>query len=263
LAARYPQVRFADGDDAVLEPAAGTVLADQALLAAARWLRSRPSVQFHQHARAQTVTECGSVMLAGGDVLGGDAVVVAAGPWSRSLLPAPLAARLTLKRQTMLSYKPTALHAQWFSSPAVLGLGGSRRDAWLMPPVAGTPVRLSAASACRTVATLTDRDTPAEWRAHLIERFTDQLTGFRPSAVTGSSEGYYLTDEGGEGPMLVQLGDRAVWLYAACGGLSFKFAPVLARTLADRALGRPPRPTGLAAVDVPHRQQPIRKELFI
>jgi sarcosine oxidase len=263
LAARYPQIRFDADDSAVLEPAAGTVLADQALLAAAWWLRSRPSVQFHQHARVRRVTECRSVVLAGGDVLGGDAVVVAAGPWSRSLLPDPLAGRLTLKRQTMLSYKPTELHERWFSAPAILGLGGSRRDAWLMPPVAGTPVRLSAASACRTVPELTDRDTPAQWRAHLIERFAGQLTGFRPGAVTGASEGYYLTDEAGQGPLLVQLGDQPVWMYAACGGMSFKFAPVLARTLADRALGRDPGPTGLAAVDVPHRHRPARKELFI
>lgn len=263
LTGRYPQVRFEDGAQAILEPAAGTVLADQALLAAVWWLRSQPSVQIHQQARARKVTAAKAVLLAGGDVIGGDAVVVAAGPWSSGLLPAPLAAKLTLKRQTMLSYKPTELQAQWSRAPAILGLGGSRRDAWLMPPVAGTPVRLSAASACRTVPEMTDRDTPAYWRAHLIERFSDQLTGFQPAAVTGASEGYYLTDEGGQGPMLVQLGDEPVWAYAACGGMSFKFAPMLARALADLALGREPVPTGLDSVDRPHRYALVRRELFI
>jgi glycine/D-amino acid oxidase-like deaminating enzyme len=133
----------------------------------------------------------------------------------------------------------------------VLGLG-STGDAWLMPPVAGTPVRLSAASACRTVPELSDRQTPLTWRSHLIRRFNTMLTGFEPLAVLGSTEGYYLTDESGQGPLLVQLGD-GVWVFAACGGMSFKFGPVLARALADRALGRPRCQTGVDSVDQPRQ----------
>lgn len=252
LSERCPQLRgFTSRQHAVLEPAAGTVLADRALLAAARWLRGHPAVRVHSHCRVTRVTESATVELADGGVLSGDSVVVAAGPWSRALLPAGLGANLTLKRQTMLSYAPESFLAAWSRSPAVLGLGVTR-DAWLMPPVAGTPVRLSAASACRTVAELGDRETPAEWRDHLIRRFSTVLTAFDPAAVTGATEGYYLTDEAGQGPLLVQLGD-GVWAFAACGGMSFKFGPVLARALADRALGRTPGPTGLTSVDRPRQ----------
>jgi glycine/D-amino acid oxidase-like deaminating enzyme len=35
--------------------------------------------------------------------------------------------------------------------------------------------------------------------------------------------------------------------------MSFKFAPVLARALADRAVGRPPHQTGLDSVDRPRQ----------
>ena len=251
LSARYPQLRFKPGQRALLEPAAGTVLADRALLAAARWLRGHPAVRTHAHRQVTQVTECAQVRLADGQVLAADGVVVAAGPWSRSLLPAAVGAGLTLKRQTMLSYSPSWFPGAWSRSPAVLGLG-STGDAWLMPPVAGTPVRLSAASACRTVADLTDRQTPGTWRTHLIRRFSTLLTAFEPNAVTGATEGYYLTDESGQGPLLARLGD-AVWAFAACGGMSFKFAPVLARALADRAMGDPPRQTGLESVDLPRQ----------
>lgn len=252
LSERCPQLRgFTSRQPAVLEPAAGTVRADRALLAAARWLRGHPAVRVHSHRRVTRVAESASVELADGGVLSGDSVVVAAGPWSRELLPAGLSEGLTLKRQTMLSYTPSSFPAAWSRSPAVLGLGATR-DAWLMPPVAGTPVRLSAASACRTVAELTDRQTPAEWRNHLIRRFSTVLAAFDPAAVTGATEGYYLTDEAGQGPLLVQLGD-GVWAFAACGGMSFKFGPVLARTLADRALGRTPGLTGLTSVDQPRQ----------
>ena len=251
LPARYPQLRFRPGQRAILEPAAGTVLADRALLAAARWLRGHPAVRIHSHRRVTRVTDSESVALANGRVLAADSVVVAAGPWSRELLPAGLAASLTLKRQTMLSYSPGWFPTAWSRSPAVLGLG-SDGDAWLMPPVAGTPVRLSAASACRTVSEITDRQTPGTWRTHLTRRFSALLSAFEPAAVTGATEGYYLTDESGQGPLLVRLGD-AVWVFAACGGMSFKFAPLLARALADRALGQQPRPTGIESVDLPRQ----------
>jgi sarcosine oxidase len=261
LAARYAHIRFEPGQEAVLEPAAGTVLADQALRAAARWLHGRPAVRTHPYRRVTHVEESGTVVLANGDVLAGDSVVVAAGPWSRDLLPARLAASLTLKRQTMLSYAPASFQAAWSRSPAVLGLGGGgTNDAWLIPPVAGTPVRLSAASACRTVAAMTHRDTPGEWRVHLTRRFSTLLSGFDPACLTGATEGYYLADETGQGPALVQLGDGAVWVYAACGGMSFKFGPVLARALADRALGRPIRQTGLDSVDRPRQAAADRQE---
>ncbi len=250
LSERCPQLRFGTArQHAILEPAAGTVLADQALLAAARWLRGHPGVRVHPHCRVTRVTESASVESADGRVLSGDSVVVAAGPWSRDLLPAGLAANLTLKRQTMLSYSPGSFRAAWSRSPAVLGLGDTR-DAWLMPPVAGTPVRLSAASACRTAQDMPDHQTPPEWRHHLIRRFNAVLSAFDPFDVTGATEGYYLTDESGQGPLLAQLGD-SVWAFAACGGMSFKFAPALARALADRALGATPRHTGLPSVDQP------------
>ncbi|HEV2887656.1 MAG TPA: FAD-dependent oxidoreductase [Jatrophihabitans sp.] len=251
LTDRFPQLRFAPGQQAILEPAAGTVLADRALLSAARWLRGHPAVRTHSHCRVTHVTDWASVGLAGGRVLSGDSVVVAAGPWSRDLLPAGLGTELSLKRQTMLSYAPVSFPGAWSRSPAVLGLGGSG-DAWLMPPIAGTPVRLSASSACRTVPDMSDHQTPIAWRHHLIRLFGTVLTAFEPLAVTGATEGYYLTDEAGQGPLLVQLAD-GVWAFAACGGMSFKFGPVLARALADRALGRLPRQTGLDSVDQPRQ----------
>jgi glycine/D-amino acid oxidase-like deaminating enzyme len=191
------------------------------------------------------------VRLADGTVLGGDRVVVAAGPWSRELLPAGLSGDLTLYRQTMLSYTPPAGPA-WARTPAILGLGAGH-DAWLMPPVAGTPARLSAASACRAVPEMTDRAAPGEWRDHLIRRFGALLADFDPAAVTGAADGYYLADTAGGGPLLAGLGDGTVWAYAACGGMSFKLAPLIARALADRAVGRPPRPAGLDSIDRPRQ----------
>jgi glycine/D-amino acid oxidase-like deaminating enzyme len=272
LSARYPQLRFGPGWAAVFEPAAGAVLAGQALRRLARWLHDQPAVRLHPHrpvvaidgagvGRSEKIKPSASVLLADGTALAGDRVVVAAGPWSRDLLPAALAGDLTLQRQTMLSYAPATSRRAWAGLPAVLGLGESG-DAWLMPPVAGTPARLSAASACRAVPEMTDRVTPGEWRDHLIDRFAMLLADFDPAAVIGATDGYYLTDAASGGPLLADLGggsegvegvEGVVWAYAACGGMSFKFAPLIARALADRAVGRPPRSTGLDSIDRPRQ----------
>jgi glycine/D-amino acid oxidase-like deaminating enzyme len=248
LRRRYPHVRFAADDTAVLEPAAGTVRADHTLHAIAGWLRAHPAVELHPQRRAVRVTESGAVLLADGAMLQGDGVVIATGAWSREFLPARLATRLALKRQTMLSYLPRG--GAWAGSPAILGLDAEHRDAWLIPPVPGAPARLSAASACRTVPELAGRDTDPHWRAHLVARFSRLLTDFAPAALH-AADGYYLTDESSRGPMLAQLGDGPVWAYGACGGMSFKFAPLLAAVLAARATGRQPRVTGLESVDGP------------
>jgi glycine/D-amino acid oxidase-like deaminating enzyme len=249
LSERYPQVSPPGQSWALFEPEAGTVRADLALSALARWLHGQPAVRVHARRRAVAVEESATVVFEDGSALHGDCVVIAAGPWSRALLPGVLAADLVLKRQTMLSY---AAGRAWSGSPAILGLGGTR-DAWAMPPIADAPVRLSAASACRTVSTMTDWVTPPQWRDHVVKRFSAILPGFDPRAVVGATEGYYLTDDGGRGPILAELGGGAVLAYAACGGMSFKFGPAVARTLADLALGRSPRPTGLDPIDHPRQ----------
>jgi glycine/D-amino acid oxidase-like deaminating enzyme len=258
LAAGYPRLRFAAGLEAVYEASAGVVLADRALTALAAWLRDQPSVTLHPGRRVVGLEDKGTVRFADGADLVGDSVVVAAGPWSRELLPASLAADLTLYRQTMLSYEPIPHRKSWACAPPMLGLG-EPRDAWLIPPVADTLVRLSAASASRPVAEMTDRVAPAEYREHLMDRFSTLLTGFDPDAVVEAKDGYYLSSSSTEGPLLASVGDGSVWAYAACGGMSFKFAPVIARALADRAAGRTVRPTGLPWVDEP--KQAIQEEI--
>ncbi len=251
LRARYPHIRLAAGTEAILEPAAGAVLASRALRALAGWLREQPAVRLRPYSRVVAIDGAGAVRLADGAVLSGERVVVAAGPWSRELLPAGLSGDLVLYRQTMLSYAPPPW-AAWAGTPAVLGLGADR-DAWLMPSAAGTPARLSAASACRAVTEMTGRATPREWRDHLVGRFTELLAGFDPSAVVGAVDGYYLAAAAGGGPLLAADDGGTVVAYAACGGMSFKLAPLIARGLADRAVGRLPRQTGLHPIDRPRQ----------
>jgi sarcosine oxidase len=248
LRARCPRIRFPAGVAGVVEPAAGVVLARRALTAMVRWLREHPAVGLHPRSRVVEL-DGGGVRLADGTVLVGDRVVIAAGPSSRDLLPAPAAAELMLYRQSVLSYEPTPSRRAWEGTPAIPAIG-TPQGAWLTPPVAGTPVRLSASTACRPVAEMTDRTTPDCWRQFLVDQFAGLIADFDPAAVVGATDGYYLAAPDG-GLRLGAL--RDAWVYAACGGMSFKIAPLVARALADRAIGRRPQPVGLAAIDHPEQ----------
>jgi glycine/D-amino acid oxidase-like deaminating enzyme len=210
-------------------------------------LQALLAVRLYPRCRVVEVDGAAGVRLADGTVLTGDRVVVAVGPSSRDLLPAPAAAELTLYRQSMLSYAPTPSRQAWAGMPVIPAIG-TPEGAWLMPPVAGTSVRLSASTACRQVTGMTGHTAPDHWHQFLVDQFADLIADFDPAAVVGASDGYYLSAPGG-GPLLGALDDA--WVYAACGGMSFKIAPLVARALADRAIGRRPRRTGLAAVDHP------------
>src|SRR5260370_26531512 len=72
LSARCPQIRCGPGRAAVSEPAAGAVLAGQALRRLARWMRDQPAVRLHPHRRVVAVDGAGAVLLADGTTLTGD-----------------------------------------------------------------------------------------------------------------------------------------------------------------------------------------------
>ena len=188
-----------------------------------------------------------------GAVVRGDRVVLAAGAWSRDLLPASVAAGLTLYRQSTLYYDPGPYLEAWARTPAIPAIGVAQ-GAWLVPSVAGTPLRLSAHGACREVAGITGHDTPGHWRDYLVSLFRTLLVGFDADAVLGARDGYYLADTSSGGPVLAALGasaGAAVWAYAACGGASFKLAPLIARSIAARVVGTEVQVTGLDFLDHP------------
>jgi sarcosine oxidase len=249
LASSYPQVRFPAGAGAVFESWAGVLLADRILAACADWLRRHSRAELRPHTRAVGVDSGRvAVRLAGGEVVRADALLLAIGPWSRALLAPELAGDLVLHRQSMIYCQvPAPDAAAWSATPAIRSLG-TDGGVWLLPPVAGTPLKLSAASACRVVAEIDGNTTPPYWRDHLIDAVSGTIPGFAAGWLIDARDCYYLARASARGLMLAVLADRVV-SYAACGGLSFKFAPLIARSLAERLAGADPAPTGLHPID--------------
>lgn len=256
LVARYPQVRFPPGGGAIIEAQTGILLADRILAACVGWLRLHSNAALHPHREAVEVdTANATVRLADGEVLAADAVLLAIGPWSRALLAQDLADELVLRRQSMVYYDiPPNAAGAWSTSPAMLSLG-SAGDGWLVPPVAMTPLKFSAASACRIVAEVGDNSTPPHWRDHLAGLVEEFVPGLRAEWLIDTRDCYYLARADTHGPMLAVLGDRVV-SYAACGGSSFKFAPLIAQSLTARLTGADPMLTGLDPIDAPYSALP-------
>ncbi|MFJ1755062.1 FAD-dependent oxidoreductase [Kitasatospora sp. NPDC088134] len=246
----HPPLRPERGRAGVLEPDGGILLADRVLHGLTALLREQPGVTLRARARVAGLDpDRGTVRLADGEPVPGDRIVVCAGPWSRALLPPEATRGLRLYRQTQLYCADHAvLDPALAALPAVPALGGPH-GAWLVPPAGGTPLKLSAASACRPVDRIDGRAAPAPLREHLTELFRDLLDGFRADWVTGAQDAYYLAEESTHGPRLVELRPGRAWAFAACGGGSFKLAPLIARSLAERALDLPVAPTGLAHLD--------------
>ncbi|MGC0420907.1 FAD-dependent oxidoreductase [Embleya sp. AB8] len=254
LARRYRHLRFPAGHGAVFEERAGVLLADRVLAAAVRRLRAGPRTQLLAHTTVTAVNVAErAVTLANGRVLRGDRLLVAAGAWTRPLLPAECARRLTVHRQTVLYCDvPHRDRETWARSPAMPALGGAG-GAWLVPPVAGTPLEISAHEVTRVVAGVAGHRAAPLWVRALHERFAELIPGFHRGWVVDARDCYYVSDAATGGPLLLDLADGEVFADAASAGGSFKFAPLTARALATRLTGVAPPPTGLRHLDRPVR----------
>jgi glycine/D-amino acid oxidase-like deaminating enzyme len=237
MSRRWPHIRFQAGSGGVLEEDAGVILADRALKALARWLGERPGVRLCPRHEVKAIdADTGVVVLRAGGSMRAQRIVLAAGAWSHSLIPDSHRAGLELFRQTvLLCCVPAPMRDAWRQTPAITALSVPY-DTWLVPPVAGTPLKLTAASACRAVPRMAGVQAPVSLRQHLIRRFSPSLPGFAPSWIRTGRDCYYLADAASGGERRARIGSRgAVRAHLACGGRSFKFAPLIARWLAGGA----------------------------
>lgn len=228
--AALPQLAFPAGTVGVRETRAGVLLAARVLRAAARWLAGRPAAALRPYSPVTAVdAHSGKVTLAGGEVVAGDMVLVAAGPWTGQLVEVPA----VLHRQTMLYLRPSPRQARrWRGAPAVGGLGADG-TAWAVPPVAGTLLKISSDAVCRQVA---DTGADGEIQTPWAERLTHagplrDPSGYQVVAVTAC---HYTTDTADGGARLARLGP-ALWARTACGGSGFSSAPLVAATVAQAA----------------------------
>ncbi|MEU7551351.1 FAD-dependent oxidoreductase [Streptomyces sp. NPDC044571] len=237
---RLPHLEFPAGTAGLLDVEGGVLLARRVLRAAARWLAGQDGVTLRPYCPVVEIdTDSAKVTPAAGEPLVADLVLVAAGPWSRDLVPHPV----SLYRQTMVYLRPPGDTARWWDgAPAAGGLGADGRG-WVVPPGDGTLLKISSDAVCREVAATEDVEGEGQlpWAGQLartaplseIERYT--VAAVRTCHYAVGADVTAAGDAGGDGPggaVLARVG-LAVWSRAACGGSGFSQAPLVAGRIVD------------------------------
>ncbi|MEU3492536.1 FAD-dependent oxidoreductase [Kitasatospora cineracea] len=238
-----PPLGLPPGTVGVRERTGGVLLADRVLRAAARWLTARPGVALRPHSTVRSVfTGSGRIVLDTGEVLRGDLALLAGGPWTRRLADSPV----TLYRQTMLYLgRPDGAVVggsgpgdsgsspggdRWDDAPAAGGLGRAGRG-WVLPPGAGTLLKLSSDTVCRPVS---DTDSRGEDQQPYLDRLAAEgvLPDLERYPVAGVRVCHYTADTATGGPLLTRV-SPGLWTRAACGGSGFSTAPLVAERIAE------------------------------
>ncbi|MGW4382160.1 NAD(P)/FAD-dependent oxidoreductase [Kitasatospora sp. NPDC004531] len=226
---RLPPLGMPAGTVGVRERTGGVLLADRVLRAATRWLAARPGVRLRPHSTVRTVfAGSGRIVLDSGEVVRGDLALLAGGPWTRRLT----ATRVTLYRQTMVYLGRPAGGDRWDGAPAAGGLGREGRG-WVLPPGAGTLLKLSSDTVCRPVA---DTDSAGEDQQPYLDRLAGEgiLPDLERHPVVGVRVCHYTADAATGGPLLAPV-SPGLWTRAACGGSGFSTAPLVAERIAAAA----------------------------
>ncbi len=219
---KFPHLGFPAGSVGLLEIDAGVLLAERVLRCAVRWLAGHSSVTLRPGCEVTAVdVHSGLIGLAGGETLGSDVVLVAAGPWSRELCELPVA----LHRQTMVYLRPPENLVRWWeNAPAAAGIGTDGR-AWLLPPGDDTLLKLSTDTVCREVNTVDSVEPEEPWGAQVLN--ASIVSDVDRYDVVMVKQCHYATDARTGGALLARMGPAA-WSRPACGGSGFSGAPLVA-----------------------------------
>ncbi|MFD0361170.1 NAD(P)/FAD-dependent oxidoreductase [Nocardia sp. GCM10030253] len=223
-----PHIVLPAGYVGVRETDAGVLLAERVLHAATAWLRRHPAVTLRPWREVVAVdTDATRLELDDGTSLTGEVMLLATGAWTGQLVDVPT----ILHRQTTVYLRPPDdLRAWWDRAPSAGNIGADATG-WLMPPGAGTLLKLSSTELCRDAATLTEPNEDRTAARQYIDRI---LTDPHRYTVAAIKQCHYTVDAVTGCGALAQPGP-AVWARAATGGDGFRTAPLVADHIVELA----------------------------
>lgn len=234
LAERFPLLTGAGIETAFLFDEGGVLFARRALLALIRRVETHGGTLRPDCPAATVDAERGRVSLAGGGAVGGDLVIVAAGPWAPRLLPA-FAGRVTPSRQPVVYLRPPPdAAAAWAMMPMVLEID-PKAGFYAVPPTDGTRLKVGTHRFTHAGDADDSRDATESEAASVLDACRTRLRHFGGYTVERSAACYY-TLERDERFIVEPLGPRG-WVIGACSGHGFKFAPLLGLELAEVLAG--------------------------
>lgn len=196
----------------------------------AEWLRAG-GADVRENARVTSVdTEAGAVMLAGGERLAADRVVVTAGAWVLKLFPQLSADLVTWRTAVVYLEPPADLKPAWETAPVILDVGG-RIDGYIIPPSGGAGLKFGS-GLHRMPSDDADRNrvaAPGEGEA-IRDRFAPPFARLGEYAIRDvvtcaytftEDERFYSADFG------------RTLVVSACSGHGYKFGAAVGRRVAN------------------------------
>jgi len=231
---RWPHLAF-DGVETVLHMASGGVLlAERIVDDLARWLAAN-GAEVRPHTRVREVDPVrGRAVLASGEAVDGDGLVLAAGPWLPKLLPA-LAGRVVPSRQLVVYVEPPVeMRRHWQQGPMFIAKVPPDM-VYTVPPVAGTALKIGDHGFSRTGDPDGDRAaTAAEARA-VLELGRGRLKAFERYRVLEARACFYDVTE--DERFVLERHGAAVAM-SGFSGHGFKFGALLGEAAIDGLEGR-------------------------
>lgn len=235
LAGEYPLLNAQGLTGGFRLPTGGTLRCGRIVTALIRHL-TLDGVEIRGGAEVTEVDPvAGTVMLAGGERLSADAVVVAAGAWVTRLIPA-MAARVVPSRQVVIYVRPPAGTGDlWRRMPCILDIDGDNNGFYLVPPTPGTGLKIGDHIFSRQGDPRDPRIVdPAEAGA-ILAKCAPRFHNIGQYRVADAKACFYTAEP--DEKFIVEQNGRAVIL-SACSGHGFKFGAVVGQRTADLVLGQ-------------------------
>jgi len=229
LARRYPLVESAHIDQAFYLKTGGVLYAERIVAALAKRLAAR-GVEIRTQTRVIDIDpDSGFVTLADGTIVGADALVVAAGPWTARLVPG-LARRVKPSRQT-LAYliPPDDLKPLWQTSPMTI-YKGPDAGFYVVPPRDGMGLKVGDHRFSLSGDPDGDRIGTEAEIADALAACGRYLTRFDEYRVDRLKACFYTVEP--DEKFIIEPAGLSTYVMSPCSGHGFKFGPLLGSAVA-------------------------------
>lgn len=227
LAARFPVLTIREGAQAFIVPTGGVLQARAILRATAKWLAANGAVLRTDTAVSAIDPETAACDLTEGGTLTADRLVVAAGPWTPSLLGSGM--DLTPTRQVTAMAEVPSVHADaWAAMPMVLDIGQDS-GSYIVPPADAGLLKLGSH---RFTGPGNPNDDRLMGRAEGEAVFEECAHWLRSPELyrLSNARACYYTLAPNERFIVRPLAEKC-WAMAGFSGHGFKFGPLLGEQL--------------------------------
>jgi len=247
---RWPQLRISDREHAYYEPTGGLVAVERAIETQLRLAKQRGAVlHLEEELLSYTPTADGVTVTTKAGVYGADKVILAAGPWVRTLLPKAFATQFNIYRQVIYWFEvdePARFHSDRL--PFLIWIGDTQEEYFSLFPYADGGTIGAKVLTEEYQQTVTPTSVDRTVHAQEVQRIYRDFVQRRVAGVQArclKSEVCLYTNTPDENFIIdFHPESERVIVASPCSGHGFKHSAAIGETLAQLAL------TGTSTLDV-------------